>query len=412
MNKRESISKYIYYGIIILLPLLLAISFKNVANVLPLLFIIALALTFQCPDKETIKNPVVYLFLAFLLYAMLSTLWAHSPGAALERTIKILLLLMPAVYLLIISHPAQRIKPATMLNLTLTGFLIACGLIAWQLSQELLIKDIITSQFSPVNFYIDLNPAVTCFSVIYWPILLLIQKSNYKQKTKIYLGVVLTLALLLILYLGKTDTARVAAFIGAAGYFWIRLGGNNLFLKLFVGLSVFGVISASSVLYERLPIKDYQLDTGNPYLLKIFETSHLHRLEIWDRCLELIYERPLFGWGMDSSYHLPESKVPSKVLEGATRDYFLYPHNAFIQSWLEFGIIGLMLMLFWINALFDRLQCLPRPTSAACVAALMAIITVYSFGFPLWRSWWIVFLCVIAIYFNVLLSPADSSSKK
>ena len=411
MYRRETISRYLCYGIIILLPFLLAISFKNTANILPLLFIMILVFSPQRIGKHILRNPLVYWFLAFFFYAVSSTLWAHAPEEALERMIKISLLILPVVCLLMTNQLNKHLTSDILLNLSLPVFMLASALLIFQLYHEMLFKDFVTGNTSNQYYFMDLNPAVTCLSILYWPLLALLENSAFHRIVKMIFLCALTAAVLSLLLMGHTDAARLSTLCGVAFFCLIRFGGRILFLKLFVFLSLIAVLLAPPFLYDRLVVKDYAMNNQNPYLLRLLEPSHLHRLEIWDRCIDLIKDKPLFGWGLAGSYNLPELEEPSRVNPYTVRSDFLYPHNVFIQCLVDFGIIGLMLFLLWLNTLINCIGQLPLSSRSAYAAALVAIITVYSFGFPLWRSWWIVFLCVIAVYWSVLFSAENSNSK-
>ena len=87
--------------------------------------------------------------------------------------------------------------------------------------------------------------------------------------------------------------------------------------------------------------------------------------------------------------------------------FVLFLHNIFIQCWLELGLLGLVILLVWLNSLLnwtENLTVLQRPYY---VATIMSILTIYAFGNPVWRSWWIVFLLVIAMIFQIATSRSE-----
>ena len=61
------------------------------------------------------------------------------------------------------------------------------------------------------------------------------------------------------------------------------------------------------------------------------------RLEIWENCMAMIEEKPFLGWGLGGEYY-----EIGRLGGFATSDVNVYfnPHNAIIQSFVNFGIIG------------------------------------------------------------------------
>ena len=65
-----------------------------------------------------------------------------------------------------------------------------------------------------------------------------------------------------------------------------------------------------------------------------------HRLLIWSFAGDRIAERPLAGWGLDSSRTIPGGRDPIRPGETWMP---LHPHNAPLQLWLELGVPGAVL---------------------------------------------------------------------
>src|SRR6202043_2906705 len=119
------------------------------------------------------------------------------------------------------------------------------------------------------------------------------------------------LALGVLLYLGPTRAARAAAVI-------------SLVLVITAPMSVARL--------ERLP--------GLVQTADQIKLSAGHRLLIWSFVGSRIAERPLVGWGLDSSRAIPGGKDPIRPGE----DWLpLHPHNAALQLLLELGAPGAVL---------------------------------------------------------------------
>lgn len=132
-----------------------------------------------------------------------------------------------------------------------------------------------------------------------------------------------------------------------------------------------------------------------------FNTAFYHRLVIWDFVLEHIGQQPWLGWGMDASRSLGAKRTFMHVLEvpWLTEPYIvggellpLHPHNAWLQVWLELGVVGAVLVSWLLWRVARSAAAHPDNTLLALLVAIMAIA---SFAYGTWQSWWVaaVLLC-------------------
>ncbi|MEY3966989.1 MAG: hypothetical protein RLZ96_515, partial [Actinomycetota bacterium] len=77
------------------------------------------------------------------------------------------------------------------------------------------------------------------------------------------------------------------------------------------------------------------------------------RFFIWGEVLELIFEKPLEGWGW-ISYWIPGVE-PYEGLIVINSVPMYQAHNAFLDVWLQLGVFGLMLMVWLLLQGFIRL---------------------------------------------------------
>jgi O-antigen ligase len=137
------------------------------------------------------------------------------------------------------------------------------------------------------------------------------------------------------------DSAKIAVLAGLAaglaGQFLPRLTRWGL-----AAVAVLLVLGLPWIIQAVLP-----LDAGH------LVESAAHRLLIWDFVSERIAERPLLGWGMDSSRAVPggtghpDAAMLAAFGLAAKSDWFsyaqllpLHPHNLALQVWLELGAVG------------------------------------------------------------------------
>lgn len=116
--------------------------------------------------------------------------------------------------------------------------------------------------------------------------------------------------------------------------------------------------------------------------------SARHRVEIWGMAANRALETPVFGQGIDASRALDPDGAVSRF--GTLTDSLLplHPHNAFLQVWLELGVVGAglalaatLLLLFGTGRMERRLQ----PFALALFASALAMA---STAYGIWQAWW------------------------
>jgi O-antigen ligase len=174
----------------------------------------------------------------------------------------------------------------------------------------------------------------------------------------------LTVASLIVVLVLSNSRGPLLGFLAAAGVvLWksMRRGfarGLTAAILLFVLVAaIFGDTLAAS--FDSLQARDNFLVQR---LLRGADVDQLRglngRLELWEVSMPLIAERPLFGYGYHGSRTL--------VFEGI-RWTPHYAHNAYVQSLLDVGIVGALLLWGVIGSVFIRL--LFRPLGAVTGAA-------------------------------------------
>lgn len=108
---------------------------------------------------------------------------------------------------------------------------------------------------------------------------------------------------------------------------------------------VFGLFVALS-----LPILAFFISTQHARLSEDMIQSE-PRLDFWHSAIELISEKPIFGYGMSNAQEAFNS-VNMKYTEPAYSEFwkhknpwYIDTHNQYLQTTLEFGVVGLLLLL-------------------------------------------------------------------
>jgi O-antigen ligase len=187
------------------------------------------------------------------------------------------------------------------------------------------------------------------------------------------------LAIGLLLYRARPVVARVALAISLAAI----IAAPLTFARL-----------------ERLPGLGETADS--------FKISAGHRLLIWSFAGDRIAERPVTGWGLDSSRAIPGGDDPIRPRETWMP---LHPHNAALQVWLELGAPGAALFALLAAIVWGALARVGwPPLFAAAAGASLTIALVECFAtYGIWQEWWIGTLSLSLFLVLVMARVANAS---
>jgi hypothetical protein len=126
--------------------------------------------------------------------------------------------------------------------------------------------------------------------------------------------------------------------------------------------------------------------------------SAQHRLAIWDFTLDHVVEKPLLGWGFDTS-----RAIPGGLEEFAPGQQWLplHPHNSVLQLLLEEGMIGFGLSLGALGLVLSSwiAQCRTQPVfGAVSGAALYGFLIIGFITFGLWQTWWLACAWLLMLF--------------
>ena len=212
-------------------------------------------------------------------------------------------------------------------------------------------------------------------AALFWPVAMAFAADGRRRLT-IAFGV-LCLADLLLLHIAAPAIALAASAMVFALVWW---GGRAAALACMA----FAVLE--SLLTPWLLLA---LTQGGPLqsLKPRLPESWADRVVIWTFASKAMSQKPVFGWGLDSSRTFGDANIP------------LHPHDGPLQLWLELGVPGAVLgafiwgFVFWQFAKAARTQ---RQFAAAGCATGTICLVIGAFSFGLWQEWWI---CLMALAF-------------
>lgn len=141
-----------------------------------------------------------------------------------------------------------------------------------------------------------------------------------------------------------------------------------------------------------------------------------HRLRMWDYSLSRIWESPIVGKGLDSSRTFQEGYTTRIGVD--VPFVSLHPHNIGLQTWMEAGLIGAVLLTLAIISLYRPLRRLTGNHAwrgAAASGILMSVAVASAVTVGAWQYWWwgligLALSLVILIPTELTLSSRDNAS--
>jgi O-antigen ligase len=230
--------------------------------------------------------------------------------------------------------------------------------------------------------------------MISWPIIYVLLK-----KRKFFISIIYFAIVSYVLMISDSLASFLAFMIGFVTFIFIFISRSYLIYGIMVA-----VLSASIF----MPVFSYNQSPRDISSINEIPDSGRHRLFIWKFTASRAMEKPLFGWGFNSSPEIPVDEETDIVYFNQYKWYPLplHPHNNFMQIWLECGIIGLVLftallikVLMSINKNHKKNRDLTW-TSLAC-ACFMNYLFIGMISYGLWQMWWISIISIVVLLFII-----------
>ena len=134
------------------------------------------------------------------------------------------------------------------------------------------------------------------------------------------------------------------------------------------------------------------------------------RGDMWAVFAQLFWERPFFGFGIETSSFIDRTPFSAALSDHELGLIMLgHTHNAILQVWIDLGLVGAIFMVILIAVGMHSVEGYVRPTRLPLVTGLaVAMYTVSFVSHGAWQAWWPC-LAVIVAYAVVLVERASSS---
>jgi O-antigen ligase len=305
-------------------------------------------------------------------WGLVSSLWAVDPLRSLEMTMRLTALFVAALGLT--AAAPLLAAPRRLLCWLAAGLAVAMVLTAIQFVTQ----GWLTSALSKRMFNTPaLNQVENGLALLLLPLTALLI-----ERRRLWLATLAAGAMALTLFglVGTSAKVGVAAAVVAAALLYLV---RRPVARLAAIVSVVAILTAPLT----FPALD-EVPAVHDWAAGYWKFSARHRLEIWWFTGNRIAERPLLGWGLDSSRAIPGGSDPSPA---GPPWLPLHPHNGALQIWLELGLPGALLFAGFIARLWLGLAraSWPRLFAAAAGGSLCAAQTIGLAAYGLWEEWWI-----------------------
>ena len=365
-----------------LLPVVLVLSTAS----LPILMVPAALLALWTARRDKLafalpRGPLAWLGLLLLLWAVSASLWSIDVEEALLLALRLGVLGLAGGLLIGIASQLRPDERALVARWLCIGFACGLALILFERLSGNFLHNLVPEEHGVRQGISGLNRGATGIALLVWPV-----------TAALYRGAAGRLALLLpplvfgLLLFYDSQSAIVCVAAGLAVLLLARLSAEASMLLAAALLLV--TMLAVPLVVEQLPAAKSIEGEWLAYSAK-------HRLHVWQFTAERIFDKPLFGWGFDSS-----SKVPSLGYELFEADWDIipsHPHNVALQIWLELGLVGVLLALALLLSVWRLLGRLVGFDQASAVALLVASLVVASVSYGIWQSKWLATLIALAL---------------
>jgi len=328
---------------------------------------------------------VVWSWALFLVLAGVSTLWAVAPRETLSPLYTIVGLFL--IYFLVGTYPFTERDYSHLVKLIIIGGVTAtiCVLVLY-LQGTVLRHSVRASLILGVGRVADPNHLATSLIL---PLLFSFEWATRPRGAYRIWAVVSVVTIAVVILLTGSRGGAVGAAIALPLFLWRsrhRLRWPSVHFSFLTGfLLMFLVLSF-------IPISKQLLDRFT--MVRILETGGAHRLYIWKVGLEAFLHRPIVGYGYNNFPYAYDifnygAYFPHRVA-----------HSIYLQSFVELGVIGglLLLRIAWqhwrLARNLARRNSFGIPLEASLVGILVSSATL---GTLYYKYFWLVFSLILLL---------------
>lgn len=346
------------------------------------------AFRFQTGVWPNFDRPAYAWLLALFALSAASSLWSVTPNESLERSLKVFSLLLFTLPLIDLARqmPTDILRRWQMIIPAATVLAGLYPLIELHFNFPIY-QFFGGTQPENIVWGSMLNKNVSIFIMMLAPSLLICHRAGASTISLL----LITMAVMMI-----TTTESQAAQLGLLV---IPIAWGALFIFPVTGIPL--ALSLASLLIILMPwvspiaFDMFAADMNQQGSLAE-QASVSKRLENWDFISRKIMDNPWNGFGMDATRSIT---FQSEKIYFPT-DTIMHPHNMALQVWIEFGLLGIALLLGFFAFLLRRLMKMPPAERRVPFTTFCVVLSFLMISWSIWASWllgFVVYLTAITI---------------
>ncbi len=324
---------------------------------------------------------LVRLAAVFVALSWLGLLWTISPARTVSGALQASVVLPGALAFLAVARAYPAGSAGRLADGMAAAFLVGMViLLSDRLDGFVLLRALDGPSVWPTKY----NRGIDYSMLVLLPTLgFCVARRQWRMAGGLCLAAVVTVAC------GRNLTAQLAlpaaALVVALGALWPR------------GVAVLlGAATTAEAL--GLPFAMRLVTRFRPAIAQHIKISGVERLEIWDYLSAHVLQRPLFGWGLWTSRLLPATPNQVAHFIKATGSG-IYPHNQWLELWVETGLFGVLLGLAFVLLVLWRAGGLAPALRPFAYGAFAMAMAVASAGFEITTdSWWAALAASAAVF--------------
>ncbi len=321
--------------------------------------------------RLALDRPLACLAAAFCTLCLLQSATAFASHRTLTATLQLTLILAASLLVLATRPlpPATAARAFGAMSLALfAGVALLCADRALHYTLQ---RHIDPRALFPGTKY---NRGEDYLTLLLWPLL-----AFWMLEQRYARALLVTAAMAVLAIAGLSTTARVTLPVGFATLVAAAVAPRATGRVLAI---------ATATMAATLPFVLRMLARDRVLLWHHLKQSGLHRLEIWDYMTARVFERPWLGWGLSSAKLVPILPAEQRAYV-FVEPYGIYPHNQWLELWLETGVPGVALGIAFALLVLRRIAHLPPRVAPFAFAAFAAALSISSSSFELTTdSWW------------------------
>ncbi|HVY12542.1 MAG TPA: O-antigen ligase family protein, partial [Alphaproteobacteria bacterium] len=328
----------------------------------------------------------------------LSAFWSPAPHpyeAAIDMGYLTLCALLLSAELSLVPENTKRIYLLFFALSLLAGFFV--------LAEEFIFSHPIHRWFNNIPATDELSENVVkrmvgLFSLVLWPV------AAWLERTRSRVWPIAAILGFLGFSLISTNRSAALGLIAGTAMLFLAYFIPRTLRRLLTAYIVLGLVFAIPVGLNatRLP----------PAVMDHLFGSAQYRLKIWHYTAQHILKAPIFGHGIDSSRGIQTTVGLEGLPQMQVGTYSIsqHPHNVFLQLWLDFGVVGVVLWGALMIIAVRSIRVLPKDMQPYALGLAACSLAMLSTTFSPLQAWWAAGHIAAGLMFMLAAQSRSSST--